>query len=179
MENSSPPDRRAWWAETQGAMAPGQVSPARVSCAGIAPGSEAGGGVARRRARWAPAAGDPGAARSARYGVAYRVHARRGMRAGRWTGPRVARLITRLTGVPSQPGHGWRLVGTLTWPGGAGETGQVDVLPGHAAETAVRRPAVRASITQRRVCTRGRVHARRTRSTRYPQLAGVSGPVSP
>lgn len=38
-----------------------------------------------------------------------------GFRTSLWTLPRVARLITRLTGVQYHPGHVWRLLGALDW----------------------------------------------------------------
>ena len=38
-----------------------------------------------------------------------------GFRTSLWTLSRVARLITRLTGVQYHPGHVWRLLGTLKW----------------------------------------------------------------
>jgi transposase len=38
-----------------------------------------------------------------------------GFRTNLWTLPRVARLITHLTGVQYHPGHVWRLLGALEW----------------------------------------------------------------
>ncbi len=38
-----------------------------------------------------------------------------GFRTNLWTLPRVARLITQVTGVEYHPGHVWRVLGTLNW----------------------------------------------------------------